>query len=565
VNSHRTAACGRTRGSTRRRVVPVACFLLVTLSGIGAGWSQTDPAAGTAADREARQRSLFQQAVARQQPHPGKAATSRTEALEDAVRLYDEYLEGNPKSGTALNNLGRALEDLGQFDAAAESYRKAIDLKDSRRLFYMENLARTLDKNGDPGGASRVYRVLAKEQPLAEAPHALLMDRYPSDDSEELPGYLWELLDAGQAERACLGALEALTRLGTNLQKHTTELLTVVTVGLSGMMYDPAGIADTEAGRKLKDLSQQPRWGMCAKQILDLHQDAGVPDQYKCWHGSEPKPSVGVAPSEGFRTLARSIGRRYREMGEAARISDPAGAVPKVFDRASEYFRLALDLNGKSDVDPVAFTELIRLEVSRDNLKAVSNLAKAYKKPFFIEKSEAYSRNETETIYQFHKSLGEMYAVLGIWGDSSKPASAIFQLEHAREVSDALTLKQSTKSHGEPAVTSPKEYRFSPEMTDLLALSYEGAGQSAKVLPLRLEQAERYERAGDRTAARKVLAPVRAVTPPQELKPRFDKVLKAVDTAAEPKAPAVVAPPSGAIERANPSRRIREMRVPVIP
>jgi hypothetical protein len=278
---------------------------------------------------------------------------------------------------------------------------------------------------------------------------------------------------------------------------------------------------------------------------------------YRCWrYKSEPKFRGGMTPTEAFRTLARSIGKRYRETAEATTDPREATARQSAFERAAGYFRFALDINRHDDVDPLAFTELVRLEVSRDNFGAIEGIARTYEQSLFESKGMAYAQNQVETIYQFHKSLGELYAMLGVWGDSANAKSAIFQLEHARKVSGDLERKYAG-THPGGGAPLPEEYRFSPEMTDLLARSYEGVGEAAKVLPLRLEQAERYEQAGDRAAARKVLAPVRAVTPPQELQPRFDRVLRAVDTAAEPQAPAVVAPPAGAIERAP---RFREMR-----
>jgi tetratricopeptide (TPR) repeat protein len=105
---------------------------------------------------------LLYQAVALQQQ---AQVQTRKEPLNEAVRLYREYLAHDPQSGVALNNLARALEDLGESQAAAECYEKAIALDDSRRLFYMENYARALGKAGDWGAATPVYRRLVKEHP----------------------------------------------------------------------------------------------------------------------------------------------------------------------------------------------------------------------------------------------------------------------------------------------------------------------------------------------------------------------------------------------------------------
>jgi len=491
-----------------------------------------------APDRGAKHRFLFYRAVALQQQ---AEVNKRKEPLNDAVPLYREYLADNPQSGVALNNLARALEDLGQPAEAAECYKKAIALQDSRRFFYMENYARALSKAGDWAAASRVYRSLVKEQPMAQGPHAALMEHYLSADMKELPAYLWELLDAGQPERACLGALEALVRPGGRpiAGDRAYEFLTLVTMGLSRMAYEPAELTTLEAGRRLQQLSGAAGWSDCARQILELHSRAETPLRYGCWrHQKTSWPPRGVTATEGFQALIRAIGRRHRDRGDRARgLGEKAAAqeaaahlsaAQEAFNTAAQYFHLSLDLNQGLGVDPVAFDELVRLEVGRDNVKAIAELADAYQRSLFESKAMAYAEGQDERIYQFHRALGEMYAVLGVWGKSSQVQSAVFQLEHARETSQKLEQRYGSQL--------PEEYRFSPEMADLLARSYEGAHRSSDGWKLRLEQAERYQQAGDRDAVQEILAPVWHATPPPELEQRFETLVK-VSGAPSPEGP----------------------------
>lgn len=474
-----------------------------------------------AAGADARRRFLFYRAVALQRQ---AEVEKKTGALNEAVGLYREYLVEDPQSGVALNNLARALEDLGQSKAAAETYEKAIALQDSRRPFYMQNYARALGKAGDWKASCAVYTSLVKEQPLAPGPHAAVMEYYLSADLTGLPGYLWELLDARQPERACLGALEGLGKrpASPGVSNQDYELLTIAVVGLSRMTYEPARLGDEEAGRKLRELSSGPdRPAACVKQILLLHERAGTPGDYGCWQYRDEPKAGAVSPGEGFQALIRGIGRWHRAWGDKARASGDTPAGKAAFDTAAQYFVLALDLNKGLDVDPVAFDELVRLEVGRDNLKAVAQLADAYQRSLLDSKAMAYAEKKDERIYQFHRALGEMYAVLGVWGSSSDVRSATFQLEHARDTSTRLEQRYGTKL--------PQEYRFSPEMTDLLARSYGKSGRPVEGWKLRLDQAERYQKAGDRDGAAEVLAPIRNSKPPVELKPRYDTILKGTE------------------------------------
>lgn len=497
--------------SARRRAWrPGAAGCCLALAAAATALARPDDAAGD--------RLLLRQAVAAQQrARAEERPEQRREGLEAAVRLYREYLAHAPESGVALNNLARAYEDLGQRKPAAECFEKAIALNDSRRLFYLENYARALSEAGDWVAAAPVYKRLVREQPLASGPHAALMQHYLSADPKGLNPYLWELLDTGQPERACLGALDALAEPAGGAED---ELLGLVAAGLSRMTYDLDGLGGSEAGRKLRELaSRAGRVGACLQQVLKLHEEPGQPGDYGCWRYRDAPHTERPSSSQAFQALMRAVGRRHRARGDAARASGDAAAARGEFDVAERYLRGALELNKGLDVDPVAFEELIGLEVGRNDLGAVAKLADEYQQTLFESKALAYAERQDQRIYQFHKALGEMYAVLGVWGSSSDARSAIFQLEHAREASTRLEQRDGVKA--------PKQYRFTPEMTNLLAQGYGGTNRSKDGWKLRLDQAEKYRKAGDDVGAEEVLAPVRNATPPPELKPRYEGLRKA--------------------------------------
>jgi tetratricopeptide (TPR) repeat protein len=96
--------------------------------------------------------------------------TGQLNAAEAQFRLA---LADGP-NGTALFNLGVALEDLGRRDEAVQSYREAIDADPKAADAYF-NLARLLERDGDKPGAIRclrTYRRLTEpRQPEPERHH----------------------------------------------------------------------------------------------------------------------------------------------------------------------------------------------------------------------------------------------------------------------------------------------------------------------------------------------------------------------------------------------------------
>jgi len=79
--------------------------------------------------------------------------TGQLNAAEAQFRLA--LAEG--PNGTALFNLGVALEDLGRHDEAVRAYREAIEADPSAADAYF-NLARLLEHDGDKPGAIRCLR-----------------------------------------------------------------------------------------------------------------------------------------------------------------------------------------------------------------------------------------------------------------------------------------------------------------------------------------------------------------------------------------------------------------------
>ena len=59
-----------------------------------------------------------------------QAITAHLEGrLKEAEQLYRSILENHPTNLNVYNNLGALMQELGRFDEAEISYKKAIELK----------------------------------------------------------------------------------------------------------------------------------------------------------------------------------------------------------------------------------------------------------------------------------------------------------------------------------------------------------------------------------------------------------------------------------------------------
>ena len=206
-------------------------------------------------------------------------------------------------------------------------------------------------------------------------------------------------------------------------------------------------------------------------------------------------------PADGFRGLIRSLGSRYKQIGEPG--------------RAESYYRLAADLR-PYDVDPAAIRDLTQLYIEENQLPKVNRLAEEYVDRLFHGKGGAYRNSRLRKIFEYHRTLGVLYATIGRWGDSYRVDSAIFQLEHAREKS------REVEERAQGAL--PERYRFSPDMVNMLATGYVATDQLSRSYELRVKEAERFQQQGDAEAVRKVLEPIKTQELPAGLRSRIDRL-----------------------------------------
>lgn len=442
------------------------------------------------------QRAFTLQQLAAEAPDPQVGAA----LLMDAAALYESFLERHPQSASGANNLARVYEqigaghqDSGSVDRAAPYFAKAeglygqaIDAGDSLQGLYLRNYAEMLDRTGEWERAKPVYARIVREQPLSAELQESIEEAHARQGLGELADYLWELLNSGFVREAAGRALAALDESAGAADDARVKLLTLVPMALARDAYDPSAFPGTEFGRRLNALAEDAHIGDGAEQILSLHRASGLNPQRFSWWARQESVSFGgdgnLLPDDSFRALIRALGSRAKLAGRIA--------------LAADYFRLAAELQ-PDEIDPVAVRSLVQMYAELEQPDELERVLRSYSGRLYDAKGAAYRSARTTKIFLYHQTLGELYALIERWGSSDTVASAIFQLEHARDVS-----RWMEDLSEEPL---PPEYRFTPGMAVLLARGYEATHNSAAAEALLREEARRYEAAGDQAAAAAVL------------------------------------------------------------
>ena len=280
----------------------------------------------------------------------------RQALLHRSAELYDAYLEARPDSGAATNNLAKVYAALGWNETAAELFEQALAVRDDEKQgLYLKNYAQFLDGAGEWEEAKELWSRIVQEQPLSPALQQSMADRFLQAGIEQLAGHLWELLEAGYARQAARSALDALGD-GRGQKRERYELLTIVSVALGRIPYDPARFTELELAGQLAELGSDPDIGRGAIDIKTLHDvEALDPGRYGWWAEKTREyedPPRGVWPADGFRALD-AVSRQPVQADRGAR------------HRAESYYRLAVDLR-PYDVDPVAIRDLTQLYIEEN-------------------------------------------------------------------------------------------------------------------------------------------------------------------------------------------------------
>lgn len=472
-----------------------------------------------ASDPNLKARLNFRQAVTLQQMAGNPEFGNPENQLRRAARLYQGYLEINPDSASAANNLAKIYEQFGNkfmeaanpeqarryFIRAEENYKKAVKTTGARQGMYLKNYAGFLEGAGSWKKAKIVYAQIIAEHPLSPALQQSMADSYGRRGLSDLAEYLWNLLDAGYVRQSTDFALEALQKSWNQTNKSRIELLTIVCASLAERTEDHRSVLESETGGQISALAKDKFLAEGAAEIIRLHQGEGFdPGMYRWWAERDfqhKDPVRGLWPVDGFRALVRSLGSRSKRSGH--------------LKLAEAYFRLAADLQ-EWEIDPMAVRALVQMYAEANSFKKIDEALSQYQIRLFAGKGQAYRESQIGKIFQYHQTLGELYALIERWGNSGRTDSAIFQLEHAREKS--MMLEDRSRE------ALPEKYQFTPPMVDILASGYEKTGKAVKATELRIQQAEIYQKAGDTKATQRVLAPVKEADLPSSYKARYENL-----------------------------------------
>jgi hypothetical protein len=182
-------------------------------------------------------------------------------------------------------------------------------------------------------------------------------------------------------------------------------------------------------------------------------------------------------------------------------------------DLAEAFFRKAADLDPPR-VEVRAVERLADLYVGLDRVDQVDRVLNEYGDRLFSEKTQLYAKDAPpEQIYEFHRTLGELYGYLAStgqreWGNRNDPRSASFQLQHAYD-----KWKE---------IEAPTKAALDPAVAELLARSYQAESNPAKAAAVRIDAAERLDAKGDARGRDVLIREIDKTTLPVEQKQRFE-------------------------------------------
>lgn len=459
--------------------------------------ASTPPSPPAPADDRAEARRLFDQAVA-DHLAAEQGAPDREALLRRAAAGYSRALEVAPDTVSALYNLGRAQEALGDLQGAARAYELAASRPGPKRIFYLERWAEHLAARGRTREACEAFEEVVLLEPRLEAPHAFLVGDYLKPglpDAPRLLAYLWRLVAARQATRAAelaIGALEA------DAPAHLhAELLTAVAAGFAQLPQSATEILESPLLRRLARLRGAPSLRPGITELVRLYARPGRYEEPFVWW-SEPDDSWvherGVRRRDAFRAALRAVGDGYRQRGEV--------------EVATACYKTAVELPG--DPDPLALRDLASVYVEQRDLAALDALAARWTDPagaLFEAKNRLYMEGQLAKVLDYHRALGQIYGALAAsgktsWGTVSQPTTALFQLDRAFRVAERLDDQAAPEERA-------RATRLDPDLTLLYARGLEATGQREKEIDVRTRAATRFEAVGDARAAAKVTSQVK--------------------------------------------------------
>lgn len=415
------------------------------------------------------------------------AAADRESARLRGIAAYETYLQSNPDSGGALNNLAQlyAQGDADQRKKALGLYERAAAVKDPRATTYELNRIKLLGDMGATDQALRETRKVsaarvADSDAALELELSLLRRLGPADG---IANYVRRLNGLGRVNSAIDTSLAEFDR---RTSSREPILVALAETFANPVLTDlPERFIKTEAAQRLSKHANDGDIGAGVSQLLMLFDQKITPNGMTWWRQDfNPYDEQRTGSrSAAALTLARALGDRCRLAGRDH------------YPCAETYYRFAIDFTNAT-ADPQAFLALAQILASTGRQEELAGVAKRYEAALFNGKETAYGRESKPRIFQFHMALGTMYAYIGKWEDPQRPwAGAVFQLQHARDVAKEYNAGSSANGHLD----------FPEQAAELLSTGYERTGKIDESARVRVEAAEEYLAVGDKASAATLL------------------------------------------------------------
>lgn len=460
----------------------------------------------------------------------------------------------------------------GGAERAEAAFRRAAAGRSASRYASLLGYADFLAARGRWQEAERYYEEVSLARPQNGAADRALMERYlhpeavglrPEPELGSLILYLRRLRGAGQEVRSQESALTALEEAAAGRRvagaAAKRDLLALVVMGFGDGVIPPEAILGRPFGPRLQALETDPDVGTGARELkqlaLSIQKAArrggtlresywrrrGRGDEETAWkkvygtefpwwsrfreaEGALADPSAGdpIAPLDALRRTMRALGDLYRQEDNT---------------EIAELCYLAASRVGQSGdrVDSSSFRALLDLTIDRRGPEGVEELLDRYEVGLLESKGMAYQRRELEAIYDFHRTLGQLYSYLARekgrpWtNDRDRVRTPVFQLERAVEVGRMLDDQGgrigSEPTRGLPAAGSGGS-RIDPSLVLNLADGYRRIGRADEADALLLDEA-RYFQSRKEFAARDRM--MQQVDPGRLTAANLDRLEKVVD------------------------------------
>ncbi len=413
-------------------------------------------------------------------------ADKRIEARHAAVSAYERTLQLNPQSGAALNNLAQLYRAEPSREKDADVLlQRAIALNDSRKTVYLLNRAALKRDTKELDTAADLAQQVANADKWNPAARSMLEDiALRRDDAGALLKHIAWLDSQGLV----VSALDTATAGIARFPQDGARLLTSVARTLSGAGYtpDPAAFANTDAGRTLAKLTDDPSLGAGVRELFEVLREPQPFGALDWWHdGFDPEQSPAPGSrAEAMQNLARRCGDFYRDAEDK---------------RSEPYYQLAVAMMGKRNPDPRAIMGLAGILNERHEIDALTELLRTYTPGLLETKGRTIAAADFLHTYQLRLALGMMYGYVERWKSPGEPfyAGSIWMLEQARE--SAYFYNQEKK------LPAPEQLRLPPDAVKMLSLGRLHDNDLPGSVRTRLDAASDYARIGQLNAARRVL------------------------------------------------------------